>query len=75
MYLYQQDIVMRREQYQDLLRQAKLERLIRVARPRPAASVRLHRKAARWLGARLVSWGQNLLQTQETPAHSEQLAG
>jgi hypothetical protein len=38
MFVSELDILIRREQYKDLLREAALERLIRIARPRPTDS-------------------------------------
>ena len=72
MYVSHYDAVMRLEQYQDLLQDAKRERLIRATRLQPTASVRLYRKAANWLGTQLVRWGQNLRYPGTTPACSEQ---
>jgi hypothetical protein len=71
---FERDVVMRRERNKDLLREAELERLIRVAGLRPTASGRLCRKAANWLGTQLMSWGRSLLHSDTTPARSEQLA-
>jgi hypothetical protein len=71
-HVYHQDIVMRREQYQDLLREAERERLIRAARSGPAAGARLYCRAAYWIGTQLVRWGRSLLQSEGVSARSEQ---
>jgi hypothetical protein len=72
MFISELDVVMRREQYKDLLREAEIERLIRVARLRPAASGRLYRKVSNWLGTQLVNWSRSLLHSDTIPARSEQ---
>ena len=55
MFVSQVDVLVRQEQYKDLLREAEHERLIRAARPRPTSSGRLYRKAANWLGTKMVN--------------------
>jgi hypothetical protein len=60
------DVLFRQEQYKDLLREAVHKRLIRAARPRPTGSGRLCRKAANWLGTKMVSWGYALLRSDPT---------
>ncbi len=70
MHVSHYDIVMRLEQRQDLLRDAKRERLIRAARLQPTASARLYRKVANWFGTQLMRWGQNLRHPGATPVCS-----
>jgi len=66
--------MMMRERTKDALREAERERLIQIVGLRPTASAQLYRKAANWLGTRLMSWGQNLLRSDTIPAYSEQHA-
>lgn len=49
------------EQYhQDLIEQANIERLLRLARSSRSAPAPLHRKALCWLGRQLIAWGYSL---------------
>ena len=49
-----------RMRQEDLLQQAKHQRLIQAIKPQSQGSVRSHRKWAGWLGTLLVAWGQKL---------------
>jgi hypothetical protein len=71
MSLCQRDVMVRREQYQDLLWQAERERL---TRPAPAV-VRLtpYCRALLWLGGRLQAWGHRLVDLGTTPRYGERL--
>ena len=69
MFVSQVDVLVRQEQYKDLLREAAHERLIRTVKPRPTGSGRLYRKAANWFGTKMVSWGCNLLRSDTAPAY------
>ncbi|TEU22354.1 MAG: hypothetical protein E3J21_00305 [Anaerolineales bacterium] len=68
MFVSEVDALVRQEQYKDLLGEAVHERLIRAARPRPTGSEGLYRKAANWLGIKMVRWGCNLLRSNTIPA-------
>lgn len=60
MFPFEIKFLVRQEQYKDLLREAEHRRLIRAGRPRPTGSGRLYRKAADWIGTKMVSWGCGL---------------
>ncbi len=49
-------LMMAREHYQDLLREAEHDRLVQAAMPRKSGSA-LYARALSWLGSRLVNWG------------------
>jgi hypothetical protein len=78
MFVSEVDVLIRQEQYKGLLQEAALERLIRGSvrdgstEPakvlRPTGSGRLYRKAANWLGTKMVNWGCALLRSDTTPA-------
>jgi hypothetical protein len=55
-----QDIVMQQERYQDLLREAQREWLVKQAQQSCEPSHPFYRRAFTWLGKRLVSWGLSL---------------
>jgi hypothetical protein len=67
MFASEPKVLVRQEQYKDLLREAALERVIQTIRPRPIGSGELYRKAANWLGTKMVSWGCSLLRSGTTP--------
>ena len=54
------DVLACQERYKDLLQEAERERLIQVAGPWQPGNLRLPRKVANWVGARMVSWGWKL---------------
>jgi hypothetical protein len=76
MFVSEVDVLVRQEQYKDLLQEAALERLMRgwVRDLRPTGSGRLYRKAANWLGTKMVNWGCALLRSDTTPACCSQPA-
>ena len=57
--------------YRDLIRTVE-RRALQMAddEPRLAASGRLYRKVANWLGTRWANWGRVLLHPGAAPAHS-----
>ena len=60
------DVLVQRERYQDLLREAERHRL---ARRVLAGRQRRHRcfcRAMNWLGRRMVAWGQRLQEQHST---------
>ncbi len=57
---YHLDFLVRQEQYQDLLREADQERLIRAARWQPSAPGEVFRQAATWLGSYVARLGWQL---------------
>jgi hypothetical protein len=71
MSLCRRDVMVRREQYQDLLRQAEWERLARPILPTTWAT--RYCRALHWLGVRLQSWGRKLVELGMTPAYGERL--
>ena len=50
------DFLVRQEQYQDLLREAKQQRMIKVAGSRPGR----YWGVATWIGAQVMKWGSTL---------------
>ncbi len=54
------DFLIRQEQYQDLLREAEKERLVRTAEFQPSGQWGLPRQTANWLGTYVVKWGLKL---------------
>ena len=50
------DFLVRQEQYQDLLREAKQQRMIKAAGSRPGRQW----EAARWIGAQAMKWSSKL---------------
>ena len=71
MSLCRRDVLVRREQCQDLLRQAERERLARLTLSTARAT--RYRKALLWLGGRLQSWGRRLVELGMTPTYGESL--
>ena len=69
MSLSEWDLLVRREQCKDLLRQAERERLARLTLSTPRAA--RYCKALLWLGSRLQSWGRRLVDLGMTPAYGE----
>ena len=61
------DLIVYRERYKELLREAEQERLIRAAGLRQPGSRRLRRTAAGWLGAQMVKWGRKLQRYSAAP--------
>ena len=67
-----QDIVMQQGRYQDLLREAQRERLVKPAQQSCEPSHLFYRRAFTWLGKQLVTWGLSLLaRFGSTPATLE----
>lgn len=58
--------VVRYEQYQDLLREAEQERLIRAAKLFKVHEWGLLRQTANWLGSYVVKWGLKLQANRST---------
>ncbi len=52
-----QDIVMKQEQYQDLMREAQRDELVQQALQARDPGQSFDRRAFTWLGKRLVCWG------------------
>jgi len=71
MNLCNRDVMVRQEQYQDLLRQAERERLVWPALSTARAA--RYRKALLWLGGCLQSWGHRLVDLGTTPTYGEHL--
>jgi len=61
------DLIVYRERYKDLLREAEQERLIRAAGLRQSGHRRLHRTVAGWIGAQMVKWGRKLQRYSTAP--------
>ncbi len=53
-------VVIQQEHYQDLLREAEAERLIRVAGLQPSNPWVTTQKMIHWLGSQMVKWGEKL---------------
>ena len=67
-----QDIVMKREQYQDLLREAQKRQLVKQTQQSYEPGHSFYRRAFTWLGERLVCWGLSLqIRFDPTPATPE----
>jgi hypothetical protein len=67
-----QDIVIQREHYQDLLREAQRQRLAKQAQQSRELSHSFYRRAFTWLGKQLVCWGLSLqAQAGSAPATLE----
>lgn len=64
------DIVMQQERYQDLLREAQRERLVKQAQQSCKPGHPFYRRALTWLGKQLVTWGLSL-QTRFSSATSD----
>ena len=64
-----QDVVMKREQYQNLQREAQKDRLVKWAQQSREPDHSFYRRAFTWLGKRLVCWGLSLqARSGSTPA-------
>jgi hypothetical protein len=61
------DLLARREQCKDLLREAEDYRLIQSAGLLQSRRWELHRKVAGWIGAQMVRWGWKLQSYGKTP--------
>jgi len=68
------DLLVRQEQYKDLLREAEQERLIRDAGLWHSDNWRLHRKVADWIGDQMVRWGCKLQSYDTAPSACSQVA-
>jgi hypothetical protein len=62
------DILLQRERYKDLLREAEQKRLLQAAGLRRPGNWRPHRKVANWIGIQMVRWGRKLQRYGTTPA-------
>jgi hypothetical protein len=73
---FQQDVNSAIGRYQDMV-WAGERQAVRIAgvAPRSMVQEKLYRKAAHWLGARLVSWGEGLRRSGAMPAPGEQSVG
>jgi hypothetical protein len=71
MSLCQRDVIVRWEQCQDLLRQAARERLAQ--RVLSTARATWYCRALLWLGGRLQSWGQRLVEMGRSSTVGERL--
>lgn len=60
------DFLVRQEQYQDLLREAEQERLIRAAKLFKVHEWDLLRQTANWLGPYVIHWGLKLQASRST---------
>jgi len=60
MWLNWSDYDVQQVHYDDLLREAKRERLVALARAARQPQPRLHGRALSWLGRRMIAWGTNL---------------
>ena len=54
------DYLVKQERYQDLLREAERQRLVRRVLAGRQRRQRAHCRAMNWLGRRMVAWGQRL---------------
>ena len=68
MYQNELDLMAHQERYKELLQETEHERLIRTARLHNSGSRKLNLRLTNWLGARLVSWGMNLQQSDPAVA-------
>ncbi len=55
-----QDVAMKREQHQDLLREAQKRQFVKQAQQSREPDHSFYRRAFIWLGKRLVCWGLSL---------------
>ena len=62
------ELLMQRLYYEESLRQAEKERLVRQILAARRSANRRHHRALRWLGSRLVDWGQGLQERYDAPA-------
>lgn len=60
MFLSERELLVHRERYKDLLREAERVRLVRQMQAGREGRERFHRSALTWLGGRLVAWGWGL---------------
>ncbi len=58
--LSDKDILMQRERYKDLLRDAEHDRLVRQVHTQSHSRDKLHSRTLDWLGRQLVIWGMSL---------------
>ena len=68
MYQNELDLMAHQERYKELLQEAEQDRLIQTARLHNSGSMKLNLSITNWLGARLVSWGMNLQQSDPAVA-------
>ena len=61
------ELLMQRLYYEESLRQAEKERLLRRILAERRSGDRRHRRALGWLGSRLVAWGQSLQERYGAP--------
>jgi hypothetical protein len=66
--LSHKDLLLQHLYYEEALRQAEKDRLIRLLRVGRKEGNRRHHRALNWLGSRLVAWGNGLQERYETPA-------
>jgi hypothetical protein len=60
------DVLVQRERYQDLLREAERHRLVRRALAGHQRRYHFYCRAMNWLGRRMVAWGQRLQEQHST---------
>ena len=65
--LSHKDLLLQHLYYEEALRQAEKDRLIRLLRVGRKGGKRRHHRALRWLGGRLVDWGQGLQKRYGAP--------
>ena len=75
MSLFERDVIVRREQCKDLLREAERERVARLALSTARATRydKAYCEALLWLGGRLQSWGRRLADLGTPPTVGEHL--
>lgn len=66
--LSHKDLLMQHLHYEETLRQAEKDRLVRRILAERQSGNRRHHRALRWLGSRLVDWGQGLQERYGAPA-------
>ena len=66
--LSHKDLLLQHLYYEETLRQAEKDRLIRLVRAGQKEGKRRHHRALNWLGNRLVAWGNGLQERYDTPA-------
>jgi hypothetical protein len=62
------DLLMQQLYYEESVRQAEKERLLRQMLAESQGGNHAHHRALRWLGSRLVDWGQGLQERYGTAA-------
>jgi hypothetical protein len=62
-----EELLMQRLYYEEALRQAEKERLVRRIRAARRSGKRRHHRALGWLGSRLVAWGHGLQERYGAP--------